>query len=152
MRNSFSGFATRCAWLTTTLGTAKGYRIYATDSFYKTSESREGDVSSLEMLFSTSLVALTLSPRILRVHNIKAGSAALENGVLIDTYQRHSTICELTFPTAILAIRLNRKRLIVVLETDLYIYDIGNLDLIKRETTSPNPNGMHHMHFDLSIR
>ena len=57
-------------------GTTKGYRIYATDSFYKTSESGEGDVSSLEMLFSTSLVALTLSPRILRVHNIKASAAA----------------------------------------------------------------------------
>ncbi|KAF2451371.1 WD40 repeat-like protein [Karstenula rhodostoma CBS 690.94] len=108
------------------VGTTKGYRIYATDSFYKTSESREGDVSSLEMLFSTSLVALTLSPRILRVHNIK----------------RHSTICEMTFRTAILAIRLNRKRLVVVLETELYIYDIGNLELIKTEPTSPNPNAI----------
>ncbi|KAF1964581.1 WD40 repeat-like protein [Bimuria novae-zelandiae CBS 107.79] len=108
------------------VGTTKGYRIYATDSFYKTSESREGDVSSLEMLFSTSLVALTLSPRILRVHNIK----------------RHSTICELTFPTMILAIRLNRKRLVVVLETEIYIYDIGNLELIKTEPTSSNPNAI----------
>lgn len=53
------------------LGTTKGYRIYTTDPFSKQSESREGDVSSLEMLFSTSLVALTLSPRVLRIQNTK---------------------------------------------------------------------------------
>lgn len=41
----------------------------------------------------------------------------------------------------ILAIRLNRKRLVVVLETELYIYDIGNLELIRTEPTSSNPNG-----------
>lgn len=52
-------------------GTTNGYRIYTTDPFNKQSESREGDVSSLEMLFSTSLVALTLSPRVLRIQNTK---------------------------------------------------------------------------------
>jgi autophagy-related protein 18 len=52
-------------------GTSNGYRVYTTDPFNKQSESREGDVSSLEMLFSTSLVALTLSPRVLRIQNTK---------------------------------------------------------------------------------
>lgn len=52
-------------------GTTNGYRVYTTDPFNKQSESREGDVSSLEMLFSTSLVALTLSPRVLRIQNTK---------------------------------------------------------------------------------
>ena len=54
-------------------GTTQGYRIYTTDPFNKQSESRDGDVSSLEMLFSTSLVALTLSPRVLRIENTKVG-------------------------------------------------------------------------------
>lgn len=106
-------------------GTTNGYRVYTTDPFNKQSESREGDVSSLEMLFSTSLVALTLSPRVLRIQNTK----------------RHSTICEMTFRTAILAMRLNRKRLVVVLESELYIYDISNMQMLKTEKTSPNPNG-----------
>jgi hypothetical protein len=53
------------------IGTSNGYRVYTTDPFNKQSESREGDVSSLEMLFSTSLVALTLSPRVLRIQNTK---------------------------------------------------------------------------------
>ncbi|KAF2248642.1 WD40 repeat-like protein [Trematosphaeria pertusa] len=108
------------------VGTTKGYRIYTTDPFNKYSESREGDVSSLEMLFSTSLVALTLSPRVLRIQNTK----------------RHSTICEMTFRTAILAMRLNRKRLVVVLESELYIYDISNMQMLKTEKTSPNPNAI----------
>lgn len=108
------------------VGTTNGYRIYTTDPFNKQSESREGDVSSLEMLFSTSLVALTLSPRVLRIQNTK----------------RHSTICEMTFRTAILAMRLNRKRLVVVLESELYIYDISNMQMLKTEKTSPNPHAV----------
>ncbi|KAJ1551260.1 autophagy protein, partial [Cladochytrium tenue] len=53
-----------------------------------------------------------------------------------------STICELTFVTAILAVKLNRKRLIVVLEEHVYIYDIGNMKLLHTIDTSPNPNAL----------
>ena len=55
--------------------------------------------------------------------------------------QRHTTICELTFPTSILAVKLNRKRLIVVLEEQIYVYDISNMKLLHTLLTSPNPNG-----------
>ena len=48
----------------------------------------------------------------------------------------------MTFRTGILAMRLNRKRLVVVLECNLYIYDISNMQMLKTEKTSPNPNGM----------
>lgn len=58
-----------------------------------------------------------------------------------DKAKRHSTICEMTFRTAILAMRMNRKRLVVVLESELYIYDISNMQMLKTEKTSPNPNG-----------
>lgn len=37
--------------------------------------------------------------------------------------------------------RMNRKRLVVVLEAELYIYDISNMQMLKTEKTSPNPNG-----------
>lgn len=47
----------------------------------------------------------------------------------------------MTFRTAILAMRLNRKRLVVVLESEWYIYDISNMQMLKNEQTSPNPNG-----------
>ena len=55
--------------------------------------------------------------------------------------QRQSTICELTFPTTVLAVRLNRKRLAVILEDQIYLYDISNMKLLSTIETSPNPQG-----------
>lgn len=78
------------------------------------------------MLFSTSLVALILSPRRLQITNTK----------------RNSTICELTFPTTVLAIRMNRKRLVVILEDQIYLYDISNMKLLYTIETSPNPSAI----------
>lgn len=78
------------------------------------------------MLFSTSLVALVLSPRHLIIQNTK----------------RASVICELTFPSAVLAVRLNRKRLAVVLEDEIYLYDIANMTLLTNIATSPNPSAV----------
>ncbi|RUS18035.1 WD40-repeat-containing domain protein [Endogone sp. FLAS-F59071] len=85
------------------------------------------------MLFCTSLVALVgageqpaFSPRKLQITNTK----------------RQSTICELTFPTSILAVKLNRRRLIVVLEEQIYVYDISNMKLLHTIETSPNPGAI----------
>lgn len=55
--------------------------------------------------------------------------------------QRQSTICELIFPTSVLAVKMNRKRLIVVLESEIYIYDISTMKLLHTIETGPNPNG-----------
>lgn len=89
-------------------------------------------MSIVEMLFCTSLVALvgsgatpTSSPRTLQIVNTK----------------RQSTICELRFPTAILAVRMNRKRLVVVLEAEIYIYDISTMKLLQTLEPGSNPNG-----------
>ncbi|KAI9821906.1 MAG: autophagy protein [Pycnora praestabilis] len=108
------------------VGTSKGFRIYYTDPFSKCFETKEGNIALLEMLFSTSLVALILSPRRLQITNTK----------------RQSTICELTFPTTVLAVRLNRKRLVVVLEDQIYLYDISNMKLLYTIDTSPNPTAI----------
>ena len=109
-----------------------GFRIYTTEPFSKTYQNSEGDVGILEMLFSTTLVALVLSPRFLRIMNTKRGT----------------TICDLTFPSRINAIRINRKRMIVVLEGAIYIYDIGNMKLLHQIDTPPNPFGtFFHMSF-----
>lgn len=108
------------------VATKKGIRLYDTEPFSKSFEGEEGDVSIMEMLFSTSLVALIQSPRLLRIRNTK----------------RHSTICELTFPTRVLAVRLNRKRLVVVLEDQIYLYDISNMKMLYTIDTSPNPHGI----------
>jgi hypothetical protein len=51
-------------------------------------------------------------------------------------------ICELLFPSSILAVKLNRKSLVIVLEMEIYIYDISNMRLLHVIETSPNPEGV----------
>lgn len=41
-----------------------------------------------------------------------------------------------------LAVRLNRKRLAVILEEEIYLYDISNMSLIYTIPTSPNPSAI----------
>lgn len=55
--------------------------------------------------------------------------------------KRQSTICELVFPTTVLGVKLNRRRLVVILEEEIYIYDISNMKLLHTIETSPNPHG-----------
>lgn len=57
-------------------------------------------------------------------------------------FQRQSTICELTFPTSILAVKMNRRRLIVVLEEQIFLYDISNMKLLHTIDTRPNPTAI----------
>lgn len=99
------------------------------------------------MLFSTSLIALVLSPRRLVITNTKVSGVlhihAKAAGLRPRSFmQRKSTICELTFPTTILGVRLNRKRLVVVLEDFIYLYDISNMKLIHTINTAPNQHGI----------
>lgn len=55
------------------VATTKGFQIFHTDPFNKIFNSDEGNITSVEMLFSTSLVALVRSPRHLVVQNTKVG-------------------------------------------------------------------------------
>lgn len=50
-------------------------------------------------------------------------------------------ICELLFPSSIQAVKMNRKTLVIVLETEIYIYDISNMRLLHVIETMPNPEG-----------
>lgn len=76
----------------------------------------------LKMLFSTSLTIVVpqsednLGSRLLKIYNLK----------------QNLKICELNFPSSIIDIKLNRKRLLVVLDTgQLYIYDLSCVRLLK---------------------
>ena len=60
-----------------------------------------------------------------------------------DQAQKQQTICDLTFPTTVLAVRLNRKRLVVVLEDLIYLYNISDMKLLHTIETSPNPQGVY---------
>ena len=134
-------------------GTRKGYSITNCDPFGKVYGKRQssrcsigrtplipvreyeiadGATSIVEMLFCTSLVAL-----------VGAGErpASSTRRLQIVNTKRQSTICELTFPTTILAVKLNRRRLVVVLEQRIYLYDISNMKLLHEIETNLNSNG-----------
>lgn len=57
--------------LTALIATSKGFQIFTTEPFAKSYEAKEGNIAVIEMLFSTSLVALILSPRRLQIQNTK---------------------------------------------------------------------------------
>ena len=84
------------------------------------------------MLFSSSLVAIagageppTFSPRKLQIINTK----------------RQTVVCELNFPTKILSVHMNRKRLVVVLDSKIHLYDLSTMKIIHTIETPPNPLG-----------
>ncbi|KDQ18780.1 hypothetical protein BOTBODRAFT_28280 [Botryobasidium botryosum FD-172 SS1] len=115
------------------VGTRKGYSITNCDPFGRVYTKNDGARGIVEMLFCTSLIALVgaadqpqSSPRKLQIVNTK----------------RQSMICELLFPSSILAIKLNRKTLVVVLENEIYIYDISNMRLQHVIETSKNPDAI----------
>ena len=63
--------------LLTGIGTSRGFRIFLTDPFEKYYETKEGNIAILEMLFSTPLVSLILSPRRLQITNTKVSRRPL---------------------------------------------------------------------------
>ncbi|EIW74444.1 WD40 repeat-like protein [Coniophora puteana RWD-64-598 SS2] len=115
------------------VGTRKGYSITNCDPFGRVYTQNDGARGIVEMLFCTSLIALVgaadhpqSSPRKLQIVNTK----------------RQSMICELLFPSSILAVKLNRKTLVIVLEAEIYIYDISNMRLLHVIETTPNPDAI----------
>ncbi|XP_061086242.1 WD repeat domain phosphoinositide-interacting protein 1-like isoform X3 [Conger conger] len=87
------------------------------------------DVYIVERLFSSSLVvvvSLTM-PRRMNVYHFKKGTE----------------ICNYSYSNNILAVRLNRQRLIVCLEESIYIHNIKDMKLLKTLLNTPsNPTGL----------
>eukprot|EP00126_Sphaerothecum_destruens_P015177 Sdes_comp9101_c0_seq1m562 len=127
----FVNFNQECSCLS--VGTKNGYKMFNCEPFSNCYSKADGGTGIVEMLFCTSLVALVgageqpaFSPRRLQVCNTK----------------RQTVICELNFVNTILAVKMNRKRLIVLLEDKIHIYDITNMKLLHTLTTPFNPKGI----------
>ncbi|SCV04947.1 LANO_0G14950g1_1 [Lachancea nothofagi CBS 11611] len=115
------------------MGTSEGFEIFNCDPFGKFYSDESGGYGIVEMLFSTSLLAVVgvgdqpaMSPRRLRIINTK----------------RHSVICEVTFPSTIQAVKMNKARLIVLLQDQIYIYDISTMRLLHTIETATNLRGL----------
>lgn len=114
------------------VGTKNGYRLFslsAVDKLEQIYENDTNDICIVERLFSSSLVAIVSlsAPRKLKVCHFKKGTE----------------ICNYSYSNTILAVRLNRKRLIVALEESLYIHNIRDMKVLHTiRDTPPNPDGL----------
>ncbi|XP_020962165.1 autophagy-related protein 18b isoform X2 [Arachis ipaensis] len=115
------------------IGTRDGFRIFDTNSGRLCYQRFVGGFVIVEMLFSSSLLAIvgagdkpSLSPRRLCLFNTTT-SAALR---------------ELNFLTSILAVRMNRQRLVVILQDKAYIYELNSLTILETIDTVPNIKGI----------
>lgn len=114
------------------IGSKKGFRLFSfsqTDELELIHENTTDDVRIVERLFSSSLVAVvTISaPRKLKVCHFKKGSE----------------ICNYSYSNTIVAVKLNRARLVVCLEESLYIHNIKDMKIVHTiRDTPPNPSGL----------
>ncbi|KAL8502371.1 hypothetical protein ACS0TY_021495 [Phlomoides rotata] len=115
------------------IGTKDGFKIFDCDTGRLLYDRVVGAFIIVEMLYRSSLLAIvgageqpSLSPRRLCLFNTINGAA----------------LRELNFLTSILAVRVNRKRLIVVLKEHTYIYDVNTLEIKRIIDTVPNLQGL----------
>ncbi|CAM8983985.1 unnamed protein product [Rhodiola kirilowii] len=115
------------------VGTKNGFRIFDSNTGRLCYERVIGAFNIVEMLFSSSLLAIVgageqpaLSPRRLCMFNSITGNS----------------LRELNFLTSILGVRMNKRRLVVVLQEKTFIYDLNNVAILDTIDTVPNLKGL----------
>ncbi|EEC74153.1 hypothetical protein OsI_09242 [Oryza sativa Indica Group] len=115
------------------VGTKDGFRIFDAHTGKLHYQKNIGGIGNMEMYFRTNILAIVgtgeqpvLSPRCLR---------------LIDTVAA-VTKKDLNFKTSVLAVRLSRTRLVVVLQDRTFIYDVNSTTILEEIETVPNTKGL----------
>ncbi|XP_059237100.1 WD repeat domain phosphoinositide-interacting protein 1 [Mustela nigripes] len=115
------------------IGTKAGYKLFSLSSVEQLDQVHGSneipDVYIVERLFSSSLVVVVshMKPRQMNVYHFKKGTE----------------ICNYSYSSNILSIRLNRQRLLVCLEEAIYIHNIKDMKLLKTILDIPaNPTGL----------
>lgn len=115
------------------VGTKDGFKIFDARNGRLCYEKSLGGFNIVEMLFGTNLLAIVgtgeqpaMSPRRLCLFNTKTGASKRD----------------LNFKTSILAVRLSRKRLVVVLQDRTFVYDLNSTTILDEIETVPNTKGL----------
>merc|ERR1711907_657935 len=110
------------------VGTKDGYFIFTCDPFKLSFQKMGESTSILQMLFNTSLVA-----------HVGAGEAvgSSQRCLRMINTRRDKEIIRMNYRTQVRAVLLNRQRLVLVLETTIYIYDISNMKLVHVISSTP---------------
>uniref|UniRef100_A0A663M4Z5 WD repeat domain, phosphoinositide interacting 1 n=1 Tax=Athene cunicularia TaxID=194338 RepID=A0A663M4Z5_ATHCN len=130
---ALSELAGFCLCSSLAIGTTTGYRLFSLSSVEQLDQVHESneipDVYIVERLFSSSLVVVVshAKPQQMNVYHFKKGTE----------------ICNYSYSSKILSIRLNRQRLVVCLEESIYIHNIKDMKLLKTiMDTPPNTTGL----------
>lgn len=87
----------------------------------------------MQMLFNTSLVAHVGSGD---------GAGTSQRCLQVLNTKRDKEIIRMNYNTRVLSVRINRQRLVVALESTIYVYDTTNMHLVHVVgPTPPNPRG-----------
>lgn len=119
------------------VGTTSAFRTYSCDgqNFRLMYEKHSEGTSILEMLFNSSLVA--------QVGSGDGGASSTQRSLRMLNTRRDKEITRLNYNSPVLSVKLNRRRLVVVLETEVFIYDITNMKQEHNiQKTPPNPKGI----------
>ncbi|XP_024147123.1 WD repeat domain phosphoinositide-interacting protein 1 isoform X1 [Oryzias melastigma] len=115
------------------VGTRTGYKIFSLSTVEKLECIYENaevpDVFIVERLFSSSLVVVVSSatPQRMNIYHFKKGTE----------------ICNYSYSSNILSVKLNRQWLVVCLEESIYIHNIKDMKLIQTLVNMPpNPSGL----------
>ncbi len=116
-------------------GTVNGFIIFNVEPFRETFRRifPNGGIGIIEMLFRCNLLAIVGGGRNPRYPT---------NKVMIWDDHQNKCIGELKFRTEVKAVKLRRDRIVVVLETKVFVYRFKDLKLIDQITTIANPKGL----------
>ncbi|CAN8298168.1 unnamed protein product [Cochlearia groenlandica] len=123
-------------WSGFIVGTSRGFNVYSCKPIQERikHDPHEPGFKIVEMLFLSNLFAL--------VGNGYTNSKYPPNKVFIWDDQRKSCFCELSFKSKVIAVRLRREHIVVVLERIIYAYSFNGLKVVKVIETGVNKKGL----------
>ncbi|EUB56133.1 WD repeat domain phosphoinositide-interacting protein [Echinococcus granulosus] len=117
--------------ITLCIGTRHGYSLLSTDNHevLETYSVNGEPMCLVGRLFTSNLVVLV------SLHDMRK--------LLIFHSRRDSLICDYRYTNTILSVRMNRQRLVVCLENEIFIHNIRDMTVLHRiEDTPSNRNGV----------